>query len=193
MNSALTALIQVVLIDITLAGDNAIVVATAAAALPPALQRKAILAGIAGATLIRVLLSIVAVHLLQILGLTLAGGLLLLWVCWKIARDLLHPTQATAAAKSPSLNAAILRITLADLSMSLDNVLAVAGAARDHIAVMIAGLTLSIVLAATAASLLTRLLHRHRWLSWLGLAIVAYVATRMIIDGSAQLARHIPA
>jgi YjbE family integral membrane protein len=193
MNSALTALIQVVLIDITLAGDNAIVVATAAAALPPALQRKAILAGIAGATLIRVLLSIVAVHLLQILGLTLAGGLLLLWVCWKIARDLLHPVQATAAAKSPSLKAAIFRITLADLSMSLDNVLAVAGAARDHIAVMIAGLTLSIVLAATAASLLTRLLHRHRWLSWLGLAIVAYVATRMIIDGSAQLARHIPA
>jgi len=191
MNSALTALIQVVLIDITLAGDNAIVVATAAAALPPALQRKAILAGIAGATLIRVLLSIVAVHLLQILGLTLAGGLLLLWVCWKIARDLLHPVQATAAAKSPSLKAAI--FTLADLSMSLDNVLAVAGAARDHIAVMIAGLTLSIVLAATAASLLTRLLHRHRWLSWLGLAIVAYVATRMIIDGSAQLARHIPA
>jgi len=186
---ALFALVQVVAIDITLAGDNAVVVGMAVAGLPKHQRTRAIAAGVAAAALIRIALSIVAVRLLALLGLTLAGGLLLLWVCWKMYRELrLAQAQGhAAAAPRKTLRQAILQITMADLSMSLDNVLAVAGAARAHIWVMVLGLVLSVVLMGTAASLLARLLSRHRWIAWIGLAIVAFVALHMIWQGGLQV------
>ncbi len=184
------ALAQVLLIDITLAGDNAVVVGLAVNGLPRAQRRRAILAGVAGATLIRLLLALVAVRLITIIGLTLAGGLLLLWVCWKMAREL-RRGQASHGAEGPpvSFRAAMLRIVIADLSMSLDNVLAVAGAAgRDTIA-LVAGLAFSVVLMAFAADAVARLIERWRWIAWLGLFVVLFVSLRMIWDGSADVLR----
>jgi len=189
MTEALLALAQVVLIDITLAGDNAVVVGMAVAGLPVQKHARAIAFGVAAAALIRVALSLVAVRLLAILGLTLAGGLLLAWVCWKMFRELrAHPHASKARARRKTLRQAILQIALADLSMSLDNVLAVAGAALGHTWVLVAGLALSVVLTGVAASLLARVLHRHRWIAWVGLAVVAFVALRMIWLGSFQVA-----
>lgn len=186
---ALAALAQVVLIDVTLAGDNAVVLGLAVSGLPAALRGRAILAGVGGAALLRILLSLVAVRLLAVLGLTLAGGLLLLWVAWKMFRELSHAPRRAGAEPAPKTwRAAVLQILLADLSMSLDNVLAVAGAARAHVWVMVAGLALSVVLTGIAASLLARVLHRYRWLSWAGLAVVVVVALRMIVDGGFQVA-----
>ena len=187
---ALFALAQVVAIDVTLAGDNAIVVGLAVAGLPKHQRTRAIAAGVLAAALIRIALSVVAVQLLAVIGLTLAGGFLLLWVCWKMFRELrLGAVHAAGAAKPhKTLTQAIVQITMADLSMSLDNVLAVAGAAHEHIWVMVLGLVLSVVLMGTAASLLARLLSRHRWVAWLGLAIVAFVSVPMIWDGGLQVA-----
>jgi YjbE family integral membrane protein len=190
LGSALFALAQVVAIDITLAGDNAVVVGLAVAGLPRQQRNRAIAVGVMAAALIRIALSLVAVQLLAVLGLTLAGGLLLLWVCWKMFRELrLAPAADEGAApRHKTLRQAILQIVVADLSMSLDNVLAVAGAAHQHIWVMVLGLVLSVVLMATAASLLARLLQRYRWVSWLGLAIVLFVSLHMIWQGGLQLA-----
>jgi YjbE family integral membrane protein len=187
------AFAQVVLIDVTLAGDNAVVVGLAVSGLPPALKARAILIGIVLATIIRVLLSLVAVQLLAVIGLTLAGGILLLWVCWKMFRELRHSRAGADAAQGTgkTLRQAIIQITLADLSMSLDNVLAVAGAAHAHIWVMVAGLGLSVVLMGAAAAALARLLERQRWIAWVGLAVVLYVAGRMVWDGWAQVAPHV--
>jgi YjbE family integral membrane protein len=185
----LLALAQVVLIDVTLAGDNAVVVGMAVAGLPAAQHPRAIAFGLAAATLIRVALSLVAVRLLAVLGLTLAGGLLLAWVCWKMFRELRaqpHATKARTARKT--LRQAIVQIALADLSMSLDNVLAVAGAALGHAWVLVAGLALSVILMGVAASLLARVLQRQRWIAWVGLAVVTFVAVRMILQGSFQVA-----
>ena len=195
LSTQLTALLQIVLIDVTLAGDNAVVVGLAVANLPARQQRRAILAGLAAAALLRVALSAVAVSLLAIIGLTLAGGLLLLWVCWKMARELrAHRVQAAAQpARRKTLGQAVRQIVLADLSMSLDNVLAVAGAARGHLWIMAAGLSLSVLLMAAAASLLARLLARFPWVSWLGLAVVAYVSVQMIFAGWHQVAPHLQA
>jgi YjbE family integral membrane protein len=192
MRSDLLALLQVVLIDITLAGDNAVVVGLAVVGLPKDLKRRAILAGLAAATVIRLALSAVAVQLLHILGLTLAGGILLLWVCWKMYREL-RAHQAAAHTGTPhhkTLGQAVRQIMLADLSMSLDNVLAVAGAARSHIWVMAGGLALSVVLMAVAANLLANLLHRYRWIAWLGLAMIFYVSVDMIVHGGQQVVGH---
>ncbi len=188
---ALLALLQVVLIDVTLAGDNAVVVGLAVAGLPARERRRAIAAGVTSAALIRVALSLVAVQLLAIIGLTLAGGILLVWVCWKMFREL--RTQAAPHGHHPrkTLRQAILQIALADLSMSLDNVLAVAGAAHAHIWIMVAGLTLSVLLMGLAANLLAHLLARHRWIAWLGLAVVAFVAAHMIWDGYAEVTRRL--
>ena len=193
MTSYLAALVQVVLIDITLAGDNAVVVGLAVAGLPATLRQRAIWAGIGAATLIRIGLSLVAVQLLAILGLTLAGGLLLLWVCWKMFRELRAQGEAEGeAARHKTLGQAIRQIIIADLSMSLDNVLAVAGAAREHVWVMVGGLALSVVLMAGAANLMASLLQRFRWIAWVGLAVVVYVAGNMILHGWTEVADHLP-
>ena len=186
----LTVLAQVLMIDLVLAGDNAVVIGLAVAGLKREQQRPAILLGIAAATAIRIALALVTLRLLAIIGLTLAGGLLLLWVCWRMYRELRHRPHAAAPGQAPKrLRAAMLQIALADLSMRLDNVLAVAGAAHDRPWVMSAGLLVSVLLTAVAAQIVARLLARHRWIAWVGLAIVVYVALDMIWQGSHQVAR----
>lgn len=189
---ALGVLVSVVLIDIVLAGDNAIVVGMATALVPREMRRKVLFAGIGAAAALRILLALGAVDLLAIIGLTLAGGILLLWVAWKLYRDLAAHASHGAAASTPhrhhSVSGAVTRIVIADLSMSLDNVLAVAGTARNHPWILAGGLLLSVALMAVASQLLAKLLERHRWIAWLGLAIVAYVALRMIYEGSLQVA-----
>jgi YjbE family integral membrane protein len=187
--SALTALASVVLIDLTLAGDNAIVVGLAVSGLPKELRRRAMWLGIAAATLLRIALSVVALQLLAVLGLTLAGGILLLWVVWKLYRDWragVH-TAADAPPQSMKLSTAIFRLVAADVSMSLDNVLAVAGAARNHLWVLVIGLILSVALMGLASTILIRLMARYRWIVAVGLLIVAIVALRMIYDGSTEI------
>ena len=179
-------------IDLVLAGDNAVVVGLAVAGLPATQKRRAILGGIAGAAVIRILLALVALELLAIVGLMLAGGILLLWVCWRMFRELRpHPQKPGEVAAPKSLAAAMLQILLADLSMSLDNVLAVAGAARGHVGVLIVGLAMSIVMMAVAASLIANLLERFRWLAWVGLLIVLFVACKLIWEGGEDVWHHL--
>jgi YjbE family integral membrane protein len=187
----LTALVQVLMIDIALAGDNAVVVGLAVAGLPEAQKRRAIVFGIGGATLIRILFGALALHLLEIVGLMLAGGILLLWVCWKMFRELRRPHGHAAGAdgKPKTLMQAMVQIALADISMSLDNVLAVAGAANGSFWVLATGLVISIVLMGVAAGYIAHLLERHRWIAWIGLAIVLYVSLKMIWDGTHQVIR----
>ena len=191
--SQLTALVSVVLIDIVLAGDNAVVVGTAAAGLPAAQQRKVILLGAGLALVARILFALVAVQLLAIIGLLLAGGILLLWVAWKIWRELHsaghagNGSGATTAVAAKTMRSAIVQVAIADISMSLDNVLAVAGAARDHPYIMIFGLLLSIALMAVAAQLIARLIDRHRWIAYVGLGIVLFVAVKMIWEGGLEV------
>jgi YjbE family integral membrane protein len=189
----LAALAQVVLIDITLAGDNAVVVGMAVAGLPTQQRRMAILVGIAAAALLRVAMGAVALELLAIVGLLLAGGILLLWVAWRLYRELRRPAAARALAPPKTLGAAMWQIALADVSMSLDNVLAVAGAAAGHFWVLVTGLVLSVVLMGVAADLVARLLERNRWLAWAGLVIVLVVALRMIWNGGHDVAERVMA
>jgi YjbE family integral membrane protein len=184
----LTAFLQVVLIDLTLAGDNAVVVGLAVAGLPARQRRIAIAAGVGGAAVLRIALGAVTLQLLQIVGLLLAGGVLLLWVCWKMYRELRRATHGHAAAVPRSLRDAIIQIVLADVSMSLDNVLAVAGAAEGSIWVLVIGLALSVVLMGLAANLVARLLERYRWIAWIGLLIVLSVAVHMIWQGARAVA-----
>jgi YjbE family integral membrane protein len=194
MNSAvltqdLVALAQVIMIDVALAGDNAVVVGMAVAGLPARQKRPAIILGIAGATVIRIALGAVALQLLAIIGLLLAGGLLLLWVCWRMFRELRGAHRAGGpAAPGKTLRQAMLQIILADLSMSLDNVLAVAGAADGSTWVLAVGLLLSVALMGIAANLIARLLERQRWIAWVGLLIVTYVALAMIWHGGYEVA-----
>lgn len=189
------ALVQVLMIDIALAGDNAIVVGIAVAGLPEAQKRKAIFWGIAGATVLRIALGAVTIQLLAIIGITLAGGLLLLWVCWKMFRELNHGSRRLGSVniQPKTLGQAMLQIILADISMSLDNVLAVAGAAGESLWVLVVGLTISVVLMGLAASLIARLLERFRWIAWIGLAIVLYVALKMIWEGGHEVHNALPA
>jgi len=187
-------LLQVMLIDLMLAGDNAIIVGLAAAGLPAEKRRQAILLGIGTATVLRVVFAAAALKLLEIIGLTLAGGILLLWVAWKLFREiratgLAHGPEGEAA-KPKTLMQAALQIVLADVSMSLDNVLAVAGTARDNLLILIAGLLLSVALMGVASHFVARLLGRFPWISWLGLALITFVALRMIYDGSLEVARQ---
>jgi YjbE family integral membrane protein len=203
---ALNALLQVIVIDLVLAGDNAIVIGLAAAGLPAEQRSKAIIIGIVAATILRITFAAVTTQLLQIIGLLLAGGILLLWVCWKMWRELRTPPQREeaaaealealgkpgedggGAAQAPrkTLRQAATQIVIADLSMSLDNVLAVAGAAREHPWVLIFGLTLSIALMGLAAVYIARLLQRHRWIAFVGLALILYVALEMIYRGALE-------
>ncbi len=185
-----SAFLQVVLIDISLAADNALIVGMAAAGLPKELRHRAIMIGIGAATVLRIVFAIFAVQLLNIIGLTLAGGLMLLWVAWKLFHAIRHAPHHDAAATAPdhaaphkSLKDAVIQIIVADVSMSLDNVLAVAGAARDHLGVLIMGLALSVVLMGVAATAVVRLLHRFHWIGYAGLLVVLYVALSMIWEG----------
>ena len=194
----LTALGTVILTDIALAGDNAIVVGMAAASLPVEQRRKAIFFGILVATVMRILFALVTTQLLQIIGLLLAGGILLLWVSWKLWREICAQKQQaeaeailegnTASTQPPkTFKAAILQIVVADISMSLDNVLAVAGAAREHVWVLIFGLALSVVLMGVASTLMARLLIKYRWIAYVGLFVILYIALRMMWDGSLEV------
>ncbi|MGQ3215887.1 MAG: TerC family protein [Shinella sp.] len=190
--AGLTALLQVIAIDLVLAGDNAVVIGLAAAGLPPEQRKKAILVGILAATILRIAFATVAVHLLAIIGLLLAGGLLLLWVCWKMWRELrtAHGDDDAALAEGASRKTffqAATQIVVADVSMSLDNVLAVAGAAREHPSVLVIGLALSIALMGIAANLIARLLTQHRWIAYVGLAIILYVSLDMIYRGALEV------
>ena len=184
----LAALAQVLFIDLVLAGDNAVVVGMAVAGLPATQKRRVLVLGIAAATAIRIGLATVALQLLAVVGLMLAGGILLLWVCWRMYREI-YPKDgkghAPVAAKSAGT--AIMQIVLADLSMSLDNVLAVAGAAEGHIWVLVVGLAVSVVMMAVAATLIARLLERHRWIAWVGLLIVLFVAVKLIGEGGQEV------
>ncbi len=188
--SQLQALVSVILIDIVLAGDNAVVVGTAASGLPPRQQRLVIAIGIGLALVARIIFALVAVQLLAIIGLLLAGGLLLLWVAWKMWRDVrAGPAQAEAEIQKAgsggkTFASAVVQVSVADISMSLDNILAVAGAAREHPYIMAFGLLLSIVLMAVAAGYIARLIDRYHWLVYVGIAIVLYVALDMIYEGS---------
>jgi YjbE family integral membrane protein len=202
--SSVAAYLQIIFINVVLSGDNVVVISLAAATLAPKLRGKAILAGIAAATIIRVAFALVATRLLAITGLLLAGGLLLLWVCWKMFLELRHgeaeahavkglsaggtPAEATATGKEKTLSQAIIQIIIADVSMSLDNVLAVAGAARQNWMALVFGLALSVALMGLAASLIARLLAAYRWIAWIGLAIIIYVALNMIYGGVRDLA-----
>lgn len=180
----LAALAQVLVIDVALAGDNAVIVGMAAAGLPARQQSRAILLGIGAAAVLRIIFAVLAVQLLAVPGLTFAGGLLLLWVCWRMYRDLRRThTEATGGAARKTLWQAMVQITLADVSMSLDNVLAVAGAAAGHLRVLVVGLLVSVVLMAVAAKLIARLLERFAWIAWVGLAVVVFVALRMLWEG----------
>jgi YjbE family integral membrane protein len=194
------ALLSVVIVDVVLAGDNAIVVGMAAAGLPIERRRRVIVLGIAAATILRILLAYFAVQLLTVIGMTLAGGILLLWVSCKMYRDFREmrvAERATAAAdgcrqnrvpvRRKSAGQALTQIVLADVSMSLDNVLAVAGIARDHFELLAFGLVLSVALMGVASTYIARLLDRHFWISWVGLGIVAFVSLRMIWEGSTQV------
>jgi YjbE family integral membrane protein len=191
---ALGAFLSVVIIDVVLAGDNAVVVGMAAAHLEKRQRRRAIFWGVVVATVLRIVLALIAVDLLAIVGLTLAGGFLLLWVAWKLYRDLARKSNKPAHGEKPapdSFRQALLRIVLADVSMSLDNVLAVAGTARNHVWVLVAGLTLSVALMGVASEVTGRLIARYRWIAWVGLAIVTLVALKMIYEGSTEVATRL--
>jgi YjbE family integral membrane protein len=193
-----SALVSVVIIDVVLAGDNAVVVGMAAAGLPPPRRRRVIAAGIAAATVLRILFAFVAVELLEtVIGVTLAGGLLLAWVAWKMYREIREASPIGGDGGRPvprrrdkTQAQALFQIIVADLSMSLDNVLAVAGIARDHPFVLALGLVLSVALMGVASTYVARLLDRLFWIAWIGLGIVAFVAVHMIWEGSAQIAQH---
>jgi YjbE family integral membrane protein len=190
---ALGALLSVVIIDVVLAGDNAIVVGMAAAGLPAEQRRRVIVIGIAAATVLRITLATVATWLLAIIGLTLAGGVLLLWVAWKFYRELRprHDAGASDGELRPpavkTFRQAVVQITAADVSMSLDNVLAVAGTARDHFWVLALGLVLSVALMGLASNFIARLLARYHWIAWVGLGVITVVALRMIYEGSSEV------
>ena len=200
--SQATALGQVLLMDLVLAGDNAIVVGMAAAGVPVEQRRKVIFYGIGAAIVLRIFFALITTQLLAIIGLTLAGGVLLLWVCWKMYRELRShgrdevapdeamDAKAAAAVGGVTFGAAIWQIVVADVSMSLDNVLAVAGAAKDHPTILVIGLLLSVVLMGAAANMIAHVLHKHRWIGWVGLLIITYVALDMIWRGSREVLAH---
>jgi YjbE family integral membrane protein len=197
---AFAVLMQVVMIDVVLAGDNAIVVGSLAAGLPAQQRRKVIAIGIAAALILRIIFALLVTQLLQIVGLVLAGGLLLMWVAWRMYRDL-HPskslidvagpgdyTSVTGPRPAKSFAAAAWAVALADVSMSLDNVLAVAGASREHPEIMVVGLVLSVALMGIAANFIAKYIERYRWIAYVGLVVIVYVAGKMIYEGWTEVA-----
>lgn len=200
--SALTALVEILLIDIVLAGDNAIVVGALAAGLPPDQRKKVIALGVAAALVMRIGFALVVSQLLQIVGLILAGGLLLLWVAWKMYRELRHGGESPGSQEvggdeqsglkpAKSFASAAWGVALADVSMSLDNVLAVAGAAREHPWILAFGLVLSVILMGLAANVIANYIERFRWIAWIGLAVILWVACKMIWEGWHEVTPHL--
>lgn len=214
----MAALLTVIMVNVVLSGDNAIVVGMAAADLPVELRRRAVVLGITIAAVLRVVLSLFAIQLLSIIGLTLAGGILLAWVAWKMWREIQGgveaaeqeaetiledaefteagddstPAKASVTTRpGKTLKDALIQIIIADVSMSLDNVLAVAGAARDHLAILVLGLILSVVLMSVASTVIANLISRHRWIAYVGLAAIVAIAVRMIWDGTHEVVKVI--
>ncbi len=192
--SAMAAFVQVLLIDLVLAGDNAIVVGALAAGLPADQRRKVIIIGVLAALVLRIAFALVVSQLLQIIGLIFIGGLLLVWVAWKMWRELRHTGQSSGSPEIEGDEASGLRsaksfagaawaVAIADVSMSLDNVLAVAGASRDHPGIMIVGLIFAVLLMGVAANIIAKYIERYRWIAYIGLAVIVYVAGKMIYDG----------
>lgn len=194
MFGELTALGQVILIDLVLAADNAVVVGMAAAGVEPSLRKRVIFWGIAAAVVIRICFALLTVQLLKIPFLMIFGAVLLLWVCWKMWREIsAHGEQADVEAaggkvEHKSFRAALIQVAVADVSMSLDNVLAVAGAAGDHTWVLVVGLIFSVALMGVAATFVAELLAKHKWIAWIGLVIILYVALNMLFHGWADVA-----
>lgn len=193
--AALSAFIQVLMIDVVLAGDNAIVVGALAAGLPPEQRRKVIAIGVLAALVMRVGFALIVTWLLGIVGLVFAGGLLLLWVAWKMYRELHAPAghspgspeidgdEHAGVKPAKSFAGAAISVALADVSMSIDNVLGVAGAARDHPGIMIVGLIFAVALMGLAANFIARYIERYRWIAWVGLVVIVYVALKMVYEG----------
>jgi len=193
---AMSAFLQVLMIDIVLAGDNAIVVGALAAGLPPDQRRKVIAIGVVAALVLRLIFALTVTWLLGVVGLILAGGLLLLWVAWRMYRDLhghnlsespgspeIQGDEHSGVIASKSFGAAVWAVAVADVSMSLDNVLAVAGAAREHPGILIVGLIVAVALMGIAANIIAKYIERFRWIGWIGLVVIVYVALKMIWDG----------
>ena len=200
--ASLAALLEILLIDIVLAGDNAIVVGALAAGLPAEQRRKVIILGVAAALVLRIAFALIVTQLLQVVGLILAGGFLLLWVAWKMWRELRHASESAGSAEivgdehsglrpAKSFASAAWGVAIADVSMSLDNVLAVAGAARDHPWILVFGLILSVILMGVAANFIARYIERYRWIAYVGLAVIVWVAGKMIWDGWHDVAPHL--
>jgi YjbE family integral membrane protein len=187
----LLELAEVVLVNLVLSADNAIVVGIAVAGLPAGQRLRVMALGIAGATLLRIVFAVFTVQLLEFVGLLLAGGLLLLWICWKLWSELRSGrlSEASAGSEHPkTMREAVWQIVIADVSMSLDNVLAVAGVAREHLSVLVIGLVLSVAFMGLAAALIAKLLNKNPWIAYLGLAVILYVAGKMIWDGAFEVA-----
>jgi YjbE family integral membrane protein len=193
--AAMAAFFQVLMIDIVLAGDNAIVVGALAAGLPPEQRRKVIMIGIIAALVLRIVFALSVSLLMSIIGLIFAGGILLLWVAWRMFRELRHagaaagddPTEHDGIPQTKSFIGAAWAVALADVSMSLDNVLAVAGAAREHPGILVIGLLLSVALMGIAANAIAQYIERYRWIAYVGLAVILYVAVKMIYEGAHEL------
>jgi YjbE family integral membrane protein len=196
---ALAAFFEILAIDIVLAGDNAIVVGALAAGLPAEQRKKVIMVGVIAALVLRIIFALIVTQLLQVVGLVLAGGLLLLWVAWRMWRELRHPGESPGSAEivgdehsgtrsAKTFASAAWGVAVADVSMSLDNVLAVAGAARDHPWVLVFGLFLSVILMGVAANIIARYIERYRWIAWVGLAVIVWVACKMIWEGAHHVA-----
>lgn len=194
--AAFAAFLQVLMIDLVLAGDNAIVVGALAAGLPPAQRKKVIIIGVVAALVLRIIFALMVTWLLGIVGLVLAGGILLLWVAWRMWRDIkghdadesegspeIAGDEHSGISRSKSFAAAAWGVAVADVSMSLDNVLAVAGAAREHPGILIVGLIFAVALMGVAANIIAQYIERYRWIAWVGLAVILYVAVKMIWDG----------
>jgi len=197
--SAVTAFFEILFIDIVLAGDNAIVVGALAAGLPAEQRKKVILIGVIAALVLRIIFALLVSQLLQVVGLVLAGGILLLWVAWRMFRELQHKNESkgsdevvgdehSGVKSAKTFASAAWGVALADVSMSLDNVLAVAGAAREHPWVLVFGLILSVLLMGAAANIIAKYIDRYRWIAWGGLVVILWVAVKMIYEGAQHVA-----
>src|SRR3954462_8281617 len=199
---AITAFFEILFIDVVLAGDNAIVVGALAARLPADQRKKVIMIGVLAALVLRIAFALLVTQLLQIVGLVLAGGILLLWVAWRMYREIRHQGESGGSAEvsgdehsglkpAKSFASAAWGVALADVSMSLDNVLAVAGAAREHPWVLVFGLILSVILMGVAANVIARYIDRYKWIAWVGLIVILWVALKMIWEGWHDVAPHL--